>query len=114
MTTVWTGHVDFNLAAERLLQAARAALEPAAADVLARSNALVPVNSGNLEASGKTSIESEDQAAIEYDADYAVIQHERTEWNHAHGQAKFLETALLDSGKTEQILAEHIRAALEL
>lgn len=114
MTTVWTGHVDFAQAGEKLLASAREALAAAADDVLARSNALVPVNSGNLEASGKTSMESEDQATIEYDADYAVIQHERTEWHHAQGQAKFLETALLDSTRTEQILGEHIRAALEL
>lgn len=44
---------------------------------------------------------------------YAARQHEEVGWHHHDGQAKFLESALLDyQDELKQIMAEEIRKAL--
>ncbi|OCI31050.1 HK97 gp10 family phage protein [Oerskovia enterophila] len=60
-----------------------------------------PASAGALEATVGTSLE------------YAVYQHETLDLQHDDGQAKFLESAAIESiGQLEQIIAARVRAAL--
>lgn len=78
---------------------ARVALKRAADACLARSNAQVPVASGELLRSGKVTME-EARACISYSRPYAVIVHERLDVRHPRGHAKFLEMAALEAQQT--------------
>lgn len=64
--------------------------------VLAASNAIVPLDEGPLQRSGKVDVDEERlEGTVSYDTPYAVIQHENLDYKHAPGrQAKYLETAL--------------------
>lgn len=80
-----------------LLAAAAPIATRAAADhLLAVSEPLVPEDTGALKASGQVTQEGT-KATVSYSAvapdgyDYAAIQHERLDYHHEHGQAKYLE-----------------------
>lgn len=73
------------------------------------SDALTPVETGNLVESREIEVDDE-TATIKYMADYAVYVHELP-YHHANGQSKFLETAAHDSGVHASMLAQ---AAKEL
>jgi hypothetical protein len=92
MTVSWHGDELARLIARKAEAAARAGAER----LLEDANKLVPDdpatmggrdlrNSGKVTSAGTT-------AAVSYDTDYAVVQHEAMEWEHRPGQsAKFLE-----------------------
>jgi hypothetical protein len=72
-----------------------AAARALAEGILARSNELVPVDSGELRDSGEV-IATDGGFAVTYSAPYALTVHEDTSARHPHGgQAKFLEVATM-------------------
>lgn len=96
--------MDFNLkwddAAVRaaVKNAAQQAGREGGAELLARSNERVPVDTGELRSSG-TVTPTDDGSIISYDTPYAVKQHEDMALNHPRGgQAKFLEATIDQDG----------------
>lgn len=87
----------------------------AAEHVLTESQAVVPLDEGELQRSGTTAVdEGSLKAAIGYDSVYAARQHEELTWRHAPGrQAKFLEQPLnANRGPVARLIAAQIRRAL--
>jgi hypothetical protein len=87
--------------------------------LLAASNRLVPVEHGDLKDSGQVVMEGDGQGSVQYGTTpeteaYAVVQHERMDFNHPRGgQAKYLETAMLrESRRIFQIIAQELRRAI--
>jgi len=74
-----------------------------------------PVRTGHLRDSARVSTDPETgQAAVSYEADYAVYQHERLDYAHETGGPKFLETALVgERGEVGRIVQAEIREALD-
>lgn len=70
-------------------------LENASEALLDESNKIAPIDEGTLIRSGNTAIDEKNKtAAVFYDTQYAVRQHEDVTQKHSNGrQAKFLETA---------------------
>lgn len=68
-------------------------LEVAAEHLLQVSSALAPHEEGDLERSGDTDKDEDEQAvSVFYDRPYAARQHEELTWRHDEGrQAKYLE-----------------------
>lgn len=108
-------------AANRGPDGARKGLLVAAQNTLNVSNKRVPHEEGDLERDGAASV-ADDQllAAVAYGrsettAPYAVVQHERMDYEHDDGrQAKFLETAFAETAdQNAQIIAAHTRAEVE-
>jgi len=102
-------------------QGFKTALKGWADDVLARSQALVPVNTGRLKSTGQVmGPEMKDgswEVHIGYGdrktAWYAQVVHERLDVRHPVGKAKFLEIPLNENLKVlDQALAAVIEAAL--
>jgi hypothetical protein len=72
--------------------------------IMAASRPLVPVDEGTLRASGivETPDLTPSGASVTFGyggaaSDYAVIQHERLDYTHTSGQAKFLEQPTLEA-----------------
>jgi hypothetical protein len=104
----WEGDLIANL--ERIAEASRFTAEDAAEGgtiVLARSDELVPKapkkpsdDTASLVSAGYVKLHGNDGAAIGYSSVYAHWIHEHTWFHHPHGgQAKFLETAMLEKGR---------------
>jgi hypothetical protein len=74
---------------------AKSATVEEATAILVEAQARCPVRTGELRDSGRV-VETADGARIEFTADHAVVVHEDLDLQHAHGQAKFLESALLE------------------
>lgn len=62
--------------------------------VMARSQALVPIDTGELKASGYVRLGPGGKVEIGYSAPYALAVHERLNVRHRQGQAKYLEAAV--------------------
>jgi len=68
---------------------------------------------GELRESAKVEMEGPLLAAISFNTIYAALQHERTDWHHTDGQAKYLEDAMLHNRDAIlEHIAEHIRAVV--
>jgi len=91
------GHVRFTWHGDEVKRKEREGrnkgLRLAAEELLAASQAIVPIEEATLERSGVASVdESKGKAAVSYDTVYAVRQHEELTWRHDPGrQAKYLE-----------------------
>jgi hypothetical protein len=88
---------------EKMEERSKEALADTAVKTFLNSQSLVPVDTGELKASGQVSelVESNDgySIAISYQAPYAGFVHEDLDANHPHGgQAKYLETPFLQAG----------------
>jgi hypothetical protein len=80
--------------------------------LLSNTLPLVPEDQGDLKASGTVTTDG-DQTRVSFGTEYAVMQHQRTRYNHDTGQAKFLATAADAFGSEfEQILAEQARRVI--
>jgi len=111
---------DITWHGQALTEAARAAgaaaLTLAAARVQAVTIPRTPIETGDLRSSltvvPATGADLESQVTT--DSPYAVAQHENLHFQHPNGgQAKYLETALLDTkGEVVQIIAAQMRRAL--
>ncbi|MEV3981770.1 hypothetical protein [Nonomuraea sp. NPDC049758] len=90
-------------------------LELSAEHVLQASRQRVPLEFGDLERSGATSVDrSELRAAVSYGTPYAVYQHETPGLNHLPGREwKYLENPAREEAEViERIIAAAIERAL--
>jgi hypothetical protein len=88
---------------ERLIEATTAeGLGLAAEHLLQVSRTEVPIEEGTLERSGVASVDDDSlTAAVSYDTEYAVRQHEELTWRHAEGRkAKYLEDPMNNERET--------------
>ena len=94
-------------------KAKKQALSDAAEKLLGASNRTVPIDETDLQSSGGTTVRG-DEAAVHYDTEYAVIQHERTDYEHAAGRrAKYLESAAKEESRAiGEVMAKAFRSAL--
>ena len=90
------------------------ALEIVGADLTGKAQRLAPKDEGTLRASGHWELEGETgfrssrpgsmrasvQVNVIFDVPYAEVQHERTDFAHLNGQAKYLESPLKSSALT--------------
>lgn len=68
-----------------------------------------PLETGTLRNSAKVTA-SDGEAAVSYNTPYAVKQHEELGYQHKDGQAKYLETAMIDTrAKIAEAVAEQLR-----
>lgn len=83
---------------------ARNGLRKGAEYLLQQANQTVPLEEGNLQASGSADVDPGGMSAtVSYDAPYARRQHEMLNYHHAPGRrAKWLESALNE--QTPQIM----------
>lgn len=96
----------------RLEQGAQEGLQKAADAILAESNRRAPEDEGDLKASGRA-VADGNEAAVGYGAPYAVRQHEKLNYHHDSGQAKYLETAVhVAKDEALEAIAASIREAL--
>jgi len=110
--------VEWNgLEIEALIEGAEpAGLLLAAEHLLQVSRTEVPLEEGTLERSGTATVDEGDRiAAVSYDTEYAVPQHEEMTWRHAEGRkAKYLEDPMNNERDTMlELAAAPIRDALE-
>ncbi|WP_219085637.1 hypothetical protein [Microbacterium resistens] len=114
MAFTWRG-AEASAAARR---GAARGLSKAARALLAESQARVPVDTTNLRQSGAAHDATPAQLAsgVTYDTPYAVIQHERTDFNHSQShnpgaQAKYLEGPLHEmNAQLMGVVAKEIRS----
>ncbi|MBD3781698.1 MAG: hypothetical protein IE926_01900 [Micrococcales bacterium] len=104
--------VDFKKARRALRNATPEALDAAGRVVLDASNRLIPTDTGEMEKTGDVRVTG-DTAAVFYTHPGAARQHERLDYHHDDGQAKFLEQASART-RAEQLaaLAGEIRKEL--
>jgi hypothetical protein len=99
----------------QIAAARRRGLLKAGKEILAMSDARAPRLTGALIESGHVEliVEAEvDSVGIAYSDYKAVWQHEKTEYKHPHGEAKFLEKSLVESFESAlEIVAATIREA---
>lgn len=104
--------LELNDVSDDLAAAITAGLKAGADQLLDKSNALVPFDDGDLKKSGRAVAEGT-SAAVGYSADHAIKQHEKLNYHHDGGQAKYLETAFrANASEIQQTIADHIRDAL--
>lgn len=90
-------------------------LRLAAEHILQVSRLRVPIDEATLERSGAASVDRSDlRAAVSYDTEYAVYQHETFGLRHQAGRtAKYLEDPARDEAEiVERIIAAAIERAL--
>lgn len=89
------------------------ALKDIAEYVLGESIQQVPHEEGDLQSSGKVSVdEGSSRVAVSYDTPYAVRQHEDMTYQHDPGRkAKYLEDPLnaAANGPAQAIIARHLK-----
>jgi hypothetical protein len=110
VSKAWSVNIHADVLTGTRQDAARGLLL-AAKHILKVSNRDVPVESGELERSGDTSIDAEAlRASVSYDTPYAVYEHEAMNLHHDDGGPKFLERALhSERGDVAKIIAREIR-----
>lgn len=108
-----------NLAQQRTTEGAGNGLSKLADAILTAAKAAVPKDSGELAASGTTAVDfGAMEAAVGFgsgaSAANAIVQHERMDYAHDDGHAKYLEIPLVTVGVGEgaAIIAAAIGSAL--
>lgn len=108
-----TQRIDITLAVRA---GAAAGLNLVAERVRAVAIPRTPMELGDLRSSLTVQGATDDdlESAVTSDSPYAVIQHEALDFHHKRGQAKYLESAALETAanEIEQIMAEAARKAL--
>lgn len=105
-------------AVARAAQAATQAVKTCAADLQGKSAAQAPVDTGDLRANCSVSpLQREGDTVwvkVGYDLPYAIVQHERLDFNHPKGgKAKFLEDPFNENaGKYNSFIQYAVRQAL--
>ena len=102
--------------AEKVQSEKMAALQDVAEYVLGESIQQVPHEEGDLQSSGKVSVdEGSSMVAVSYDTPYAVRQHEEMTYQHDDPgrKAKYLEDPLnaAANGPAQAIIARHLKGA---
>jgi hypothetical protein len=107
----WRGHE----ASELLGQLATTGLNRAAEYLMQQSQELAPEDTEALEESAQTHKTNPEELAsqVQYLKYYAVWQHEKLNYHHKHGQAKFLEKPLVEHARDiSNIVASEIEKGL--
>lgn len=97
-------------------QATARALYVAGNEVMTEAKSRAPIDTGVLRASGYVTIPDVERPKVEVGfggaaADYALVQHERTEFHHEVGEAKYLSNAI-DAVDVQGIVSDEIEKAL--
>jgi hypothetical protein len=105
---------------QRVLEAARRGLIRAGEHLLAAAEMTAPYDDTgegvHLRDTGYSRLQAADpdgdSVEVGFTAFWALWQHERMDYHHTHGRAKFLELAMVEQGEQAlEIVAEHIRQA---
>lgn len=111
------GNIDE--AKRRFVAACIGAVRVVGEDLLGEAQRRAPVEEGTLRASGELEIEHDPAtgmivAVVSFNTVYAARQHEELGWHHPRGgQAKYLESVLLERGnRYTAIMAASMRGAL--
>lgn len=108
----WQADLNTPEVKARLRDGRQAALGEATQLVLAASQADVPVDKGDLKASGYARTNG-DRGEVGYRDPVAVIVHENLRARHDDGHAKFLEQAMTSkTAEIRRVVAETLRKAL--
>lgn len=106
-------------AEQRMKDGAADGLEKLARDALAKMQAVTPVLTGALRASGRYEVDRENlKAAVGFGsgatAEYVLVEHESMSNHHPNGQAKFAEGPLISQVAPEAgpLLAASVKAKL--
>jgi hypothetical protein len=108
-------HLNIEGAIAKVHSAAAKGLAAAAEHILTVANTHVPLEYGDLQGSGVTSLDEDTlTAAVSYNTPYAARQHEETTWRHDPGRtSKWLENAVNSEADTAgRIIADTIRGEL--
>lgn len=96
---------SFDLGALQVTGAtAQEALKAGMGIVHDRAVELVPKLSGHLASTAKVTVLADNLAEIKFSGPYAHFQHEYLDLKHPNGQAKYLETAIIE--KSDDALAK--------
>lgn len=107
-----TSNIDFGRGRAALRRGKRPALDAAGHVVLDSSNRLIPEETGEMERTGDVQVDG-DTASIFYTHPGAAVQHERLDYHHDNGQAKFLEQSTTRTrGEQAEALARELRREL--
>lgn len=102
------------LASDHGPDVAAQALYRLAEGVMTEAKVLCPVDTGALRASGHVEPPETEGTTVSvtmgFNTEYALVQHERTDYHHVVGQAKYLETPLKASAPAA---AAQFRVALD-
>lgn len=104
--------IDITGALARVRAAAERGLADAADVVQQEAIQRTPKETGDLRRDCQTAQEGL-EAAVFYTLPYAARQHEEVGWRHDHGEAKFLENAVIAKRPVVgQVIAQAVRGAL--
>jgi len=104
----WRGQQVANSIERAAVNAARAGAHLLRDEAVQRT----PIETGTLRNSARASVEG-NEAMVSYNTPYAARQHEEVGWQHKEGQAKYLESALLDNqAKISELIAKEIGKAM--
>lgn len=100
--------LDFDGLRARLAESEPEAIGKALEHVRGIAVAQTPIETGDLAAGAHVVLEG-DGGYVSYKSPYAHRQHEEVTWHHEHGNAKFLENAVVsEAGTALQILGDAI------
>ena len=85
-------------------KAAREAMRDTAKEVLKRAKEKVPVDDGELRRSGRVGVD-DISVYVRFKAPHAWLQHERLDYKHDDGEAKYLEHAVDEVGVEADIIS---------
>lgn len=104
----WRGQQVANNIERAAVNAARAGAHLLRDEAVQRT----PIETGTLRNSAQATVEG-NEAMVSYNTPYAARQHEEVGWQHKEGQAKYLESALLDNQtRISELIAQEIRKAM--
>ena len=104
----WRGQQVANSIERAAVNAARAGAHLLRDEAVQRT----PIETGTLHNSARASVEG-NEAMVSFNTPYAARQHEEVGWEHKEGQAKYLESALLDNQtRISELIAREIGKAM--
>ncbi|MBR1710598.1 MAG: HK97 gp10 family phage protein [Clostridia bacterium] len=116
MSIRYRKNLDWGKVSSKLQKAGKKGLQAGLEILLEESQRQVPKDTGALAQSGKVVMYNDQEGHVSYNTEYALVQHERTDFSHPHGgKAKYLEDPANDSGIQSAMyaaLGEAIRGEL--
>lgn len=107
--TQWRG----DKLAAKLAESLDSSVQESLDHLLGRSNDNAPEKSGDLKRSGRVNKMGPGEGEVVYDSEYARVQHERLDFHHDRGGAKFLEKAMIEESRTIfNMMANQVRELL--
>lgn len=114
MSIRWENNLDLSRLLRAIDEAEPEALAEGMEHVRGVSDEQTPIETGRLVGGATVEVDVEQhQASLSYPGPYARAQHERLDYRHEHGNAKFEENALRSEGRTAiDIIAKRIERSL--